>query len=523
MEGISENFDSILIPLVSTPADAIRLTLVEWLGFVALFAGIAGAGWGWFYMRFILRNLLRNWLRTSLTAMATMVLVLVVTLVWTILWFLSNVTSEKAKDLKAIITEKWQIPSQMPFSYEADLSDGAPAKEGDVRVNSSKDAMTWQFYGGTLDPLKRTRENIVFFFCMDPDKLMTVGDPAIDALIDSIPIPATYPYRINDEGVMVEDKSLNLTDSQKKDLEDVGRAMQKGKITSMMDGLDEMRPEELVAMRKAIILSKGDKQKVVIGRERLKAINKQIGESFKLTSLNYKDIDLEFEVAGVFPDGRYNQSAVMHRDYLNGAMDDYNRRNPGKRHPNSDKSLNLVWIRVPDTASFQRVEGQIALSPKFQSPAVKCETASSGVASFLDAYRDLLWGLRWILVPFILVTMALIIAVAISISVRERRKEMAILKVLGFAPSQILIVVLGEAMVVGIMSGVLGSFSTYFIINDYIGGVKFPIAFFPAFMIPPEALLWGPTIGAITALAGSIFPSLNACRIKVSEVFARIS
>lgn len=200
---------------------------------------------------------------------------------------------------------------------------------------------------------------------MDPNKLITVNDPAIETLIASIPIPATYPYRKDETGQMVEIKSLNLTDAQKKDLEIVSGAVQKSQITSMMDGLDEMAPEELVAMRKAILLTLGDKRKVVMGRERLLALNKRIGETFKLTSLNYKDIDLEFEIAGVFPEGRYNQSAVMHRDYLNDAIDDYNRRNPGKRHPLSDKSLNLVWIRVPDTASFQKVEGKLRVPQNF--------------------------------------------------------------------------------------------------------------------------------------------------------------
>jgi len=523
MDNFAEMVDGLVLPLIPTPVDAVRVTLFEIVGFFFLFATIALLGWASFYFRFIFRNLLRNWLRTGLTAMATMVLVLVVTLVWTILWFLNNVTSEKAKDLKAIITERWQIPSQMPFSYEADLSEGAPAKEGDYKVDTRKDAMTWQFYGGTLDPAKRTRENIVFFFCMDPTKLITVNDPQIDEMIDSLPIPAAYPYKIDETGKMVEDRKLELDSTQKKALAEIEKALQDRRITSMMDGLDEMRPEELVAMRKAIRLAMYDKRKVVVGKDRLKAINKQVGESFKLTSLNYKDIDLEFEIVGVFPEGRYNQSAVMNRDYLNAAMDDYNRRNPGKKHPLSEKSLNLVWIRVPDTKTFQKVETQINNSSRFQTPAVKCETASSGVASFLDAYRDLLWGMRWILVPFILLTMSLIIAVAISISVRERRKEMAILKVLGFSPNQILIMVMGEAIFVGLLSGILGSASTYIFINQVVGGIKFPIAFFPAFMIPVEALAWGPILGAVTAVLGSVVPSVNACRIKVSEVFARIS
>src|SRR5262245_1543270 len=113
----------------------------------------------------ILKNLRRNLLRTILTSMAIMVLVLVVTLVWTVLWFLDMVTAEKSKDFKAIVTERWQLPSQMPFSYAASLSAGAARRPEDLKPD---DSMTWQFYGGTLDPNRRTRENIVFFFAMDP-------------------------------------------------------------------------------------------------------------------------------------------------------------------------------------------------------------------------------------------------------------------------------------------------------------------------------------------------------------------
>lgn len=418
----------------------------------------------YFYLRLMLLNLRRNLVRTGLTAVASILLVFVVTLVWTILWFLNLVTSEKAKDFKAIVSERWQIPSQMPFAYHAGLSEGAAAKEGDFRVDPSKDAMTWQFYGATIDPEKRTRENIIFFFGMEPLK-----------------------------------------------------------VTKMMDGMEEYSPEQLAELERHCLEMTKDKRKILVGKERLAAINKRVGERIKLTSINYKGIDLEAEIIGTFPEGRYNQSAVLNRDYLNDAIDAYNRQNPNGKHPLSNKSLNLVWIRVPDSSVFQQVEKQIMESPSFTSPAVKCETASSGIATFLDAYRDLLWGLRNILAPFILATMALIIAVAISISVRERRKEIAVMKVLGFLPYQILILVLGEAIMVGALSGLASSVGTYWVINGYFGGLKFPIAFFPIFTIPADALWWGPVIGIGTGLSGSLVPSLGACRVKVSEVFARIS
>jgi len=418
----------------------------------------------WKQFRFILKSLRRNLVRTILTGLATFVLVFVVTLVWTVLWFLDLVTQEKSKDLKAIVTERWQIPSQMPFSYAASLSEGAASRPGDVRPD---DHMTWQFFGGTLDPNKRTRENIVFFFCMEPSKLLT-----------------------------------------------------------MMDGLEELTPQQRADLQKACDIMTRDKRKVILGKDRLAAINKKVGERFKITSLNYKDIDLEVEVIAEFPEGRYNQSALMNRDYLNDALDAYNLKQARlglPKHPMTQRSLNLVWLRVPDSDAFKRVSEQIMSSSLFTNPAVKAETASSGVASFLDAYRDLLWGMRYLLVPAILVTMSLVIANAISISVRERRTEMAVLKVLGYGPNHIMLLVLGEALLIGAGAGLLSSGLTWYFVNEVIGGIKFPIAFFPAFKIPTNALWWGPTIGGVTAFVGSFLPAWSARSVKVSEVFSKIS
>src|SRR3712207_5265288 len=85
-----------------------------------------------FYTRLIVKSLRRNVLRTALTGLATVVLVLVFTMIWTVLYFLDLVTAEKSQDFKVIVTERWQIPSQMPYSYATSVADGAARKKGDV-------------------------------------------------------------------------------------------------------------------------------------------------------------------------------------------------------------------------------------------------------------------------------------------------------------------------------------------------------------------------------------------------------
>ena len=98
------------------------------------------------------------------------------------------------------------------------------------------------------------------------------------------------------------------------------------------------------------------RQGIIIGQTRLKSLNKRVGEAIKVSAIGgYKDLDLEFEIVGTFPPGRYDQSAVMNRDYLNAALDEYPRSHRGQKHAMADRSLNLVWVRVHDTASFSRV------------------------------------------------------------------------------------------------------------------------------------------------------------------------
>jgi putative ABC transport system permease protein len=407
----------------------------------------------------VFKNIRRNLLRTALTSLAVVVLCLVVTSVWSILVPLDYVLTEKTQDIKAIVTERWQIPSQMPSSYATTLEEGAWEKEGDIKIKP-EDSMTWSFYVGSTDPERITWESFVFFFVMDPRKLPTMMDE--------------------------------------------------------LENIDRSYVEAMATNRRGCIL----------GRNRLKRLDRKIGDRITVTAIGaYKELDLEFEIVGVFPDlPRYNESGVMNRDYLQGALDKYEREK-GKKHPAADKNLNLVWLRVPTSQDFGRLSNQIMSSPNYTNPAVKCETSSSGSSTFFESYQSLLMGVKWLLVPALLAIMALVMAMAISISVRERRTEMAVLKVLGFTPARIMALVLGEALVVGVVSGVASAALAYALINGngWTDGIPFPIAWMNVWPILPDALWWGALFGAGTSLAGSLMPALSARNTKVSEVFAKIA
>ncbi len=451
--------ESVLLKFLDNPG----YVVAAGVGLFTLVLAIAYRQQVTFYLRFISKSLFRNVVRTVLTALATCVFVLVVILIWSVFAFIDRVTADKAKDFKIIATERWQIPSQMPFAYATTLVTGAASEPGDYRVNPDKDSMTWQFYGGTLDAAKPTRENQVFFFGMEPSKFLV-----------------------------------------------------------MMEDVDQFTAQEKTDIANAAIEMEADPRKVIIGIPLLQQINKKVGDRVKVTSFNYRDINLEIEIIGTLPAGRYGKVGVLNRAYLNRALEDYERQR-GVKHPMVNKTLNLVWLRVPDRAAFQRVADQIENRGAYTNPSVKCEIGSSAIATFLEGYRGFFWVVRYLAAPAILITMALVIAASISISVRERRAEMAVLKVLGFRPSQVMLLVLGEALLVGAVCGILVGGGTWLIVNQVYGGIPLQIGFFPAFRVPIDAWWWGAGIGIFTALAGSLIPAWSARTVKVAEVFAKVA
>ncbi len=428
------------------------------------------------FLLLIVKNVGRNLLRSILTALGTMVLVLVVTLVWSILHFIDKATEEKSKDFKAIVTERWSIPSRMPYSYATSLAEGGARKDHPEDVRPM-DSMTWQFFLGTLDPKNPSMQTNVFGLACDPNKLPT-----------------------------------------------------------MMDGLDTLPKSQADELQHSVERLNGKRDGMILGRNHLENLNKLIGNSqdatlrdaigrkIKLTGIgNFIGIDLEFEIVGVFPAGRYDNFAAFNRDYYIAAFDAYKGAHAGRDHPLADRNLSLVWLKLPSKEAYNKVAEQIAQSPYYSNPAVKCETASSGIGSFLEAYRDLLWGMRWMLVPACVFTLILVIANAISISVRERRNEIAVMKVLGFTPRHVLVLVLGESVFLGLVAGFSSAGLTFAFINYQMGGLKFPVAFFDRFLIPVDAMFWGASVGVAAALLGSIVPAWFACRVKPAEVFSKVA
>ncbi len=120
----------------------------------------------------------------------------------------------------------------------------------------------------------------------------------------------------------------------------------------------------------------------------------------------------------------------------------------------------------------------------------------------------------------VIFTMLLITANTMMMSGRERTREMAILKALGFSDGYVFGLLVGEAVTIGVLGFLVGSGSMFALINVANWNPK--PDFFPIFQVPDLALLTAFGIAVGTGLLSGLLPGLAALRLQPAEALRSV-
>ena len=116
------------------------------------------------------------------------------------------------------------------------------------------------------------------------------------------------------------------------------------------------------------------------------------------------------------------------------------------------------------------------------------------------------------------VTILMIVGNTMMMSVRERTREIGVLKTLGFTGGRILSLVLGESMLLAMIGGILGlGLAAFFIlfVRDSVSNVVPKLTISLPLILTGIALMLG--LGVVTGLV----PALNAMRLKIAAALGR--
>jgi putative ABC transport system permease protein len=149
----------------------------------------------------------------------------------------------------------------------------------------------------------------------------------------------------------------------------------------------------------------------------------------------------------------------------------------------------------------------------------KTETEQAFVLGFmamLGNVRSLITSISTV----VLFTIILVATNTMAMSIRERTGEIAILKTLGFAPAQILGMMVLESAVIAVTGGLLGSLTAKLI----YGAVDFnalTMGFIQAFNVSWDTIALAAGISLVVAFTSTFVPAWSASRISIADAVRR--
>ncbi|MGB9233352.1 MAG: FtsX-like permease family protein [Terriglobales bacterium] len=110
----------------------------------------------------------------------------------------------------------------------------------------------------------------------------------------------------------------------------------------------------------------------------------------------------------------------------------------------------------------------------------------------------------------------LVSATTMAMSIRERTREVAVLKTLGFTRRSILRLYLGEAVIVSLSGGVLGCLFALLLISVLAHAPGMGM-FFGGMKVTPPTLLLAIFVAGVVGLLSAIFPAYHAAKLDIVE------
>jgi putative ABC transport system permease protein len=216
----------------------------------------------------------------------------------------------------------------------------------------------------------------------------------------------------------------------------------------------------------------------------------------------------EFNVRAIYRGGRTQDDTTQfwfRWDYLD------------ERKPFEKGFVGWYVVRITNPDDAVRVVR--AIDEEFANSAfeTKTDTEKAFAASFVKQMGNIEFLILSV-GSVVFFTLLLVIGNTMAIAVRERVRELAVLKAVGFSDGFALGLVLAETLVLAAAGGGLGvGLAKLFTLRgDPTGGLL------PFFYLPPEAMALGVGLALTVGLAAGILPAVSAMRLRVVDALRRV-
>jgi len=243
----------------------------------------------------------------------------------------------------------------------------------------------------------------------------------------------------------------------------------------------------------------------LVGRELAERFDWKLGDRITLRGTLYP-VDLDVTIRAIYTGGN-EDTLFFHQEYLDEALG-----RPG--------TVRTYRLRAESSAAVPRV--MVAVDEMFRNTPAETKTETErafqlGFVAMAGNVKALILTISGVVV----VTVLMVTANTAAMAIRERVREIAVLKTLGFRRRMILALLLSESAVIAFTGGVVGSVAARLVL-ERIDAVWLSQGFIRRMEVTPDTIGSALVVAVIIGLVSAAVPAYRATRITVVEALRQV-
>lgn len=309
------------------------------------------------------------------------------------------------------------------------------------------------------------------------------------------PLPSSYRQKIQSTAHVKEVVNQQWFGGQYKDDKQENQFAQFG---TDPQGLLKVYPEYKMPADQ-IAAWQHDRAGAIVDVGLAKKFGWKVGDRLNITGKIFP-VNLELTIRGIFTPDTPTQSVYFNKDYIDEGF------------PRMKGTEGFYSVLADSADTVPTVAGAIDDQFRNSDRATKTESEHAFQLGFIGMIGNVKAFIMSICLAVVF-TILLVSANTMAMSIRERTREVAVLKTLGFTRNSILGLFIGEAVSLSVIGGLLGSLACF--------GLVFLMAsqggYFSAMKVTPSTIVASLLVAAVVGFVSSFIPSYHAAKVNIVD------
>lgn len=244
-----------------------------------------------------------------------------------------------------------------------------------------------------------------------------------------------------------------------------------------------------------------DRTGCLVGRDTAEQYGYKVGDRINFVSGMYPG-KLELKVCGIYWGTVDDRNVFLHHKYVDEVLGDWG-------------ETGMWWLRASSAEAMPALIEQINRRFANTSHEVRAESERAFQAEFVSMWG----GIKFLIGSIssvVLLTLVMVTASTMSMAVRERFRELAILKAIGFRRRDLFALILAESFGLAALGALLGAGGAWMLYTN-MDVSKATRGIFVSFEVTPQMLGTAALVAALLGVVSCIAPALSVAKMSVTQ------